>query len=899
MKKISKQILAVLITVLMLFSVIPVSVFATDNDDVIFIRTSEDLYNIRNNLNGAYVLLNDIDLSEYENWEPIGTSESFAFAGVFDGNGHTISNMQQSLQDVQEENCLGLFGCNIGNIYNLNTKTDIEISSEKLYARIYCGGIVGYNLGKVKNCKVNGTILLYKVAWTSDINIGGIVGRNLGSISNCTNNADITEDEGVQITPNLGGIAGYSAGGNISQCYNTGTVVLKDTSWTTAFVGGIVAWCSNSVVSNCVNKGTLEHGSSGYANYGGIAGGCSSAEITNCYNEGTIPPMNKSGMTSRAIATGSATIFSCYYLEGITKDVNATALTESEILDKKNFVNWDFENIWEMQAGGPVLRESKGEWEGESAKQFPDGYNFETDGWSFHNFTRKATEEDFQRLFKPSKAHLLYLKEGNYGTGGCCYGMALTTIALMNSSPSADSFLGYDGIANINISDISRHESDESRDDVIVIRDDEIDADGNRYYHSYSVSKFIQYGLLTWFASETVERDAYDCVAVYNAVKEYVNGERSYPPIIIITKDKEETGCHAVLGVGIKDNKIIVNDSNNENVKCYLELKQENGEFTGEWSYFDYYGNTTKNYGLIEWVDGSTYELPYKALQYDLDLDEKIEENDISRKQLSDDKMLFFTNINPYGYKIDYSFLKNILIFPENSKTETDNNGYLYWLNDADVNTLTFSDIEEDNAQFMLSDNYSAIYATVSNCSELQLTADDDSENSAIITTSNNVPVQLSFVTTDDNNKCVTATLTGTANGDEVVASETEDGIQVTGLNDITVTYETADGTAETKAEVKDGSTVNITVNDDENTVETDWQDKQPDSDETDSPCKHPDTDHNGICDNCGKDFTADCGHSCHSDNAFVQFFYKIARFFWKLFGMKQYQYCNCGQAHW
>lgn len=61
----------------------------------------------------------------------------------------------------------------------------------------------------------------------------------------------------------------------------------------------------------------------------------------------------------------------------------------------------------------------------------------------------------------------------------------------------------------------------------------------------------------------------------------------------------------------------------------------------------------------------------------------------------------------------------------------------------------------------------------------------------------------------------------------------------------------------------------------------------------------HNDTDHNGICDNCGKDFTVDCGHSCHSDNAFVQFFYKIARFFWKLFGMQNNRFCACGKAHW
>ena len=128
--------------------------------------------------------------------------------------------------------------------------------------------------------------------------------------------------------------------------------------------------------------------------------------------------------------------------------------------------------------------------------------------------------------------------------------------------------------------------------------------------------------------------------------------------------------------------------------------------------------------------------------------------------------------------------------------------------------------------------------------------------------------------------------ISGTANGDEVTATETEDGIQVTGLNNITVTYETADGTAETTAKVDDGSTVNITVNDDENTVKTDWQ------------CKHPDENHDGICDTCSEDFTKSCLCSCHS-NAFMQFLHKILCFLYRIFGMEQYRYCGCGKAHW
>ena len=60
----------------------------------------------------------------------------------------------------------------------------------------------------------------------------------------------------------------------------------------------------------------------------------------------------------------------------------------------------------------------------------------------------------------------------------------------------------------------------------------------------------------------------------------------------------------------------------------------------------------------------------------------------------------------------------------------------------------------------------------------------------------------------------------------------------------------------------------------------------------------HSDADHNGICDNCGDDFTKTCSCNCHG-NAFMQFIHKILCFIYKLFGMTQYQYCDCGKAHW
>ena len=77
----------------------------------------------------------------------------------------------------------------------------------------------------------------------------------------------------------------------------------------------------------------------------------------------------------------------------------------------------------------------------------------------------------------------------------------------------------------------------------------------------------------------------------------------------------------------------------------------------------------------------------------------------------------------------------------------------------------------------------------------------------------------------------------------------------------------------------------------------------------TDSVVKalgHTDTDNDGKCDRCGEktgepvnppqpDPSANCTHICHK-SGISAFFYRIARFFWKLF--KTHKYCSCGAAH-
>lgn len=44
---------------------------------------------------------------------------------------------------------------------------------------------------------------------------------------------------------------------------------------------------------------------------------------------------------------------------------------------------------------------------------------------------------------------------------------------------------------------------------------------------------------------------------------------------------------------------------------------------------------------------------------------------------------------------------------------------------------------------------------------------------------------------------------------------------------------------------------------------------------------------------------TPSCSCNCHSKNAFIKFFFDLATFLRKLFGMEEHRYCACGAAHW
>lgn len=246
-------------------------------------------------------LMNDIEMTE--EWVvPIGSSKTHPFAGIFDGNGHTISNIH--LSDSSDSN-LGVFGYVTGEIRNLNVTGFIETngnqvggiagtlaenavisncsSSMNLTGTSKVGGIAGENLaGTISGCSNSGSI-------RGKIRIGGIVGENRdGRVKQCLNEGTIRSTNYGFGTYGTGGIAGRSVSQNalITESCNLGKILSSNEC-----TGGIVGYCSarGSTVSACSNLGEVS-GNKQHGAVGGIIGSISQNGVIlkNSYNAGQI-----------------------------------------------------------------------------------------------------------------------------------------------------------------------------------------------------------------------------------------------------------------------------------------------------------------------------------------------------------------------------------------------------------------------------------------------------------------------------------------------------------------------------------------------------------------------------------------------------------------------------------
>jgi hypothetical protein len=221
------------------------------------------------------------------------------FRGVFDGNGHTISNFQYSSTGKDE---IGLFSFVVGETAEIKNLGLVEPDVNAETGR-WVGSLVGYlGDGSITNCWAEGGFVsghfdtggLAGVAGGtvtschSSVNVigtgnrtGGLIGDSRGSISNSYAVGD------VQGTAFVGGLIGNSTDGTVSGCFATGSV-----GGTSERVGGLVG-NNNSTLVDCYATGAV---SGEYAYNGGLVGvNEGEATILNCYSTGAVPGLPYAG----------------------------------------------------------------------------------------------------------------------------------------------------------------------------------------------------------------------------------------------------------------------------------------------------------------------------------------------------------------------------------------------------------------------------------------------------------------------------------------------------------------------------------------------------------------------------------------------------------------------------
>ena len=304
----------------------------TENDPYL-IFYADQLTQVRNFLgkSGVYFkLMSDIDLADWieenspnQGWQPIGVSSS-KFQGIFDGNNHTISNLNI---DRPSSSAVGLFG-----YADEATFKNIVIVETTITGNGDVGPVCGNaSSSTFSNCKVTATIN------AKGNTVGGIAGSASGTFTN--NKVTNTTING---NDNVGGIVGYT--GNATFTSNDVSAMIGGKNQ----VGGILGNSS----SNCsFDNNIVKCNIVGVDNVGGLIGQIMqnekvSLKTKKCAFYGTIKAHSRvGGVIGLFYALGNCDISNCYSI----CDIQATGDRIGGILGQKEGgyrASWSISNSY-------------------------------------------------------------------------------------------------------------------------------------------------------------------------------------------------------------------------------------------------------------------------------------------------------------------------------------------------------------------------------------------------------------------------------------------------------------------------------------------------------------------------------------------------------------------------
>jgi hypothetical protein len=306
------------------------------------IRDWYDLNAIRDNQDGSYLLMNNLDFTTpgYEElasptanqgkgWEPIGAFINqqadhgvLGFEGTFDGQGYDIRDLFINRPD---ESYVGFF---LG-VGQEGVIKDTDMVNATVTGNAFVGTVAGWNHGTVRDSYSTGSV-------TADDVAGGLVGLNDGTVSNSYSTASITGNSSI------GGLAGASFSGTVSDSYSTGSVTGNNCT------GGLVGGSGGGgTVSNSYSIGSVSGGS----HVGGLVGWNLYGTVTNSYFAGSVTGSgdNVGGLVGSNIDLG--TVSNSYSIGSVSGGGYVGGLVGSNEVTVTNSF-WDTETCGQSTSAG-------------------------------------------------------------------------------------------------------------------------------------------------------------------------------------------------------------------------------------------------------------------------------------------------------------------------------------------------------------------------------------------------------------------------------------------------------------------------------------------------------------------------------------------------------------------
>ena len=250
-------------------------------------------------------LTSDISLHNPKNsgateWTPIGETSGTgtnAFAGTFDGQGHTISDLSITTLPSGAVRT-GLFGTTYGGVVkDFTIKGSITLSAGNKGDNSGIGGAIGATKYGTAVSGVTSYVNISNTSANALVHVGGVVGELYSSTAKqCLYFGSINLQNA---SDSIGGVVGYINNSEIGYCANLGTV---KTATEGAYVGGVLGYLNNpsGKIHNCYNYGSVKNGGGNHcgAIIGWLRGGTASNLTDNYY---------LTGSASSAFGAGSIT----------------------------------------------------------------------------------------------------------------------------------------------------------------------------------------------------------------------------------------------------------------------------------------------------------------------------------------------------------------------------------------------------------------------------------------------------------------------------------------------------------------------------------------------------------------------------------------------------------------